>query len=139
MREIKFRGTGVDDGDWVYGSLVIDDQKYYILEKVETVNEYGDGTDFYATDWSEVIDETVGQYTGLKEKNGLEIYEGDVLRDSESIVIVKFVDGEFSVDYRTMGGKWRNYGSLFDYLKDYEGEVIGNVYENYELIKEVTE
>ena len=75
------------------------------------------------------------QYTGLKDKNGVYIYEGDVLRDSESIVIVKFVDGEFSVDYRTMGGKWRNYGSLFDYLKDYEGEVIGNIHENPELLE----
>ena len=75
------------------------------------------------------------QSTGLKDTNGVEIYEGDVLRDSESIVIVKFVDGEFSVDYRTMGGKWRNYGSLFDYLEDYEGEIIGNIYENPELME----
>lgn len=75
------------------------------------------------------------QYTGLKDKNCVEIYEGDVLRDSESIVIVKFVSGEFSVDYRTMGGKWRNYGSLFDYLEDYEGEIIGNIYENPELLE----
>lgn len=75
------------------------------------------------------------QYTGLKDKHGVYIYEGDVLRDSESTVIVKFVNGEFSVDYRTMAGKWRNYGSLFDYLKDYEVEVIGNVYQNKDLLE----
>ena len=77
------------------------------------------------------------QSTGLFDKNGKEIFEGDVLRDSESIVIVKFVDGAFSVDYRNMGGEWRNYGSLFRYLRDFEGEIIGNVYENKELVEEL--
>ena len=64
-----------------------------------------------------------------------EIFEGDVLRDSESIVIVKFADGAFSVDYRNMGGEWRSYGSLFRYLKDYEGEIIGNIFEHNHLLK----
>ena len=79
---------------------------------------------------------TLMQSTGLKDKNGKEIFEGDVLRDSESIVIVKFADGAFSVDYRNMGGEWRSYGSLFRYLKDYEGEIIGDIYQNPELVEE---
>lgn len=83
----------------------------------------------------ELKDVEILQYTGLKDKHSVKIYEWDALRDSESIVIVKLVDGEFRVDYRTMGGKWRNYGSLLDYLKDYEGEVIGNVYQNPELLE----
>ena len=75
------------------------------------------------------------QSTGLLDEKGNDIFEGDVLRDSESIVIVKFKDGKFNVDYRTMGGKWRNYGSLFDYLKDYEGKIIGDTYQNKELVE----
>ena len=75
------------------------------------------------------------QSTGLLDKNDREIFEGDLLRDSESIVIVKFKDGEFIVDYRNMVGEWRNYGSLFSYLKDFEGEVIGDIYQNPELLE----
>ena len=120
MREIKFRAW---DGER--------------LRKVNTIGWVDGDVDFVTTPRysGPAEDFTLMQYTGLKDKNGIEIYEGDALRDSESIVIVKFVDGEFSVDYRTMGGKWRNYGSLFDYLKDYEGEVIGNIYENQELLE----
>ena len=80
-------------------------------------------------------DNPLMQYTGLKDKNGVKIFEGDILRDDESIVIVKFVDGGFSVDYRTTGGKWRNYSDLFDYLDDYDGEVIGNIHDNPELME----
>jgi len=120
MKEIRFRSW---DGER--------------LRKVNTIGWVDGDVDFVTTPRysGPAEDFRLMQYTGLKDKNGIEIYEGDALRDSESIVIVKFVDGEFSVDYRTMGGKWRNYGSLFDYLKDYEGEVIGNIYENQELLE----
>lgn len=133
MREILFRGKKLDNGGWVYGSLF---GKRHIAVEIregeEPVSSFGVAT--YR--WVEVIPETVGQYTGLDDKNGVKIFEGDILRDDESIVVVKFVDGGFSVDYRTIGGKWRNYSDLFDYLDDYEGEIIGNIYDNPELAEE---
>ena len=106
------------------------------FQENENIEDYVSDISFGCfADWLENDQFVIMQSTGLFDKNGKEFFEGDLLRDSESIVIVKFKDGEFIVDYRNMVGEWRNYGSLFRYLKDYEGEVIGNVYEHNHLLK----
>ena len=130
MRENLFRGLDKHYNVWRFGSLFEYSSGQAAI--VTKADRYGRG-DFT----NEVIPETAGQYTGLDDKNGVMIFDGDVLRDDESIVIVKFVDGGFSVDYRTIGGKWRNYSDLFDYLDDYEGEVVGNIHDNPELVEEL--
>ena len=108
------------------------------FQENENIEDYVSDISFGCfADWLENDQFVIMQSTGLFDKNGKEIFEGDVLRDSESIVIVKFVDGAFSVDYRNMGGEWRNYGSLFRYLRDFEGEIIGNVFEHKELVEEL--
>lgn len=135
MREIKFRGKIKSDGLWEFGSLWIDKAKYYI-----------NGTD---NNWWEVIPDTVGQYTGLKDKNGVEIYEGDIvnaqyfgnLREWEWLVVeqIVFNDGAFMLKREFDDIEfYRPLMKMFQGIKLLSLEVIGNIYESKELLdKEV--
>ena len=131
MRTIKFRGQREDNKEWVFGGL-IDDK--YIVGNVIDWNENYFNTEY----WWKVIPETVGQFTGLLDKNGTEIYEGDIL------VCQKWIGGNW-IDYCIERGyvemklgafglhrKQGYYRPFKDWLEDYEFEVIGNIHDNKE-------
>lgn len=136
MREILFRGKRVDNGEWVYG---------FYFQKQNPLSSDGLPITHHISDIPpfgyEVIPETVGQFTGLYDKNGKKIFEGDYIVCRKAIVD-NFVDtfiemGYVEMKYGAFGlhRKQGYYRPFKDWLEDYEYEVIGNIHDNPELLK----
>jgi uncharacterized phage protein (TIGR01671 family) len=123
MREIKFRARHKNTGTWYSGTS---EPKSHL--------DYRNLEHFFGLIISNVLDqETLCQFTGLLDKNGKEIYEGDIV-DVGSGGCEVFYNDEFSA-YWVKHEKDEFYSSLIDFLADDYGEVIGNIYENPALLR----
>lgn len=128
MREILFRGKSLRTGEWIQGYLFRCWERAYIAWGMVNDN----------ADTKEVDPETVCQYTGLTDKNGRKIFEGDIVsapftgyagKTRERKGIVEFVNGAFSVNWNDSEEYGKNFAG---YVNDIE--VIGNIFDNPELI-----
>lgn len=130
-----FRGKRFDNGEWVYGHY-LPCSKYPELSEIKSLTErngYGDAEYF------RVDPKTVGQCTGLKDKNGKLIFEGDIIKVVDSGISF-FKEGEFvEVEWIDEGGFYPfcwNAQEQCDPISPKNCEIIGNFYENPEIIKE---
>lgn len=147
MREILFRGKRLDNGEWAEGYLVKTNSNTFIMYP----NQFNDDLFLSPGNIFDGVDpDTVGQYTGLTDKNGKRIFEGDVFRygfdEVAAIGVVKF--GEYSfgshfdmnnvgfyMEWNPRAMYYRN--DLGYWLKHMKAEIefIGNIHDNPDLLK----
>lgn len=140
-REILFRGKRTDNGEWIYGDLrhISDGHGGYILCIVDNTN--GRNNDVTGV---EVVPETVGQYTGLTDKNDVKIFEGDIVTKCRQSLIDNIYCFHFDYGFVEMNNCAFGVRSIIkdgferfdDEFKKYKVEykVVGNIYDNPEML-----
>jgi uncharacterized phage protein (TIGR01671 family) len=157
-REIKFRGKRVDNSEWVFGYLYTMPIRNTVTSFILTndfMEEFRHGTRDYELGfhlWKDLFPvdkETVGQFTSLYDKNGKEVYEGDIVRKRdltfelkyEGVVVYNSEIGAFRIHSENNGMTMRIGFEISDVFNDgqctipikYDYEVIGNVHVNPDL------
>ena len=143
MREILFRGKRTDNGEWITGHYEFYNGKHYINVQTDRVNSGG----YPIREFIEVIPETVGQYTGLTNRNGKKIFEGDIVKEEyEVFVSARAKEKRVKigyVEYESNSLCCGYYAYFWNDKEKWRGnfaihcgcEVIGNIHDNPELLK----
>lgn len=147
MREILFRGKHVYSGEWVYGiplfDLALCSLKCENQHNGEIITFFGWNDGCHEYDEFNVDPTTIGQYTGLTDRNGVKIFEGDVVhifgddvgewKGVDYNALIAFIDGGFcAIDGTVNDYAFRRYALP---RMDFNIEIIGNIHDNSELLK----
>jgi uncharacterized phage protein (TIGR01671 family) len=138
-RTIKFRAKRIDNNKWAYGGLIQADD-YCIIDQgnelyVERDYNFRGDTHFFQLSGVMCDEKTVGQFTGLLDKNGNEIYEGDIIKGFDIIIEVWYSEDTACF----MAEMKEPQNDMVDILGGYDTarmEIIGNIYDHPQLIKE---
>lgn len=133
-REIKFRGKRRDGKGWLYGNYITYDEDSNLHVFINPPGCYTDNDDHL------VFPDTVGQFTGLQDKNGKEIYEGDIIESqnySHARHYVRYIDDEakFVAMIISHGSPLMDFCSIRQsWIDKYDKKVIGNIHDNPEML-----
>lgn len=122
IREVIFRGKRTDNGEWIEGSLLG-------IDWCDKPSTYSIAPNTPVSAFYSVIPETVGQYTGLTDKNGKRIFEGDIVDYISSDVIGNPKTGTIIVEDMT------DYDTMIYLNHSDELQIIGNIHDNPDILK----
>lgn len=127
-REIMFRGWNKKNKKWLYGYYCVNRGEHFIAPD-EFVNPLASYEDY-------VVDtDTVGQYTGLKDANGVKIFEGDIIESNGSRHVMQYNERRAMFVTALEGALYITCGINQQWINEWKKVIIGNVHEDQELIK----
>lgn len=130
MRKIKFRAKAVPQDEWIYGHFCFASEAFGMPHNIPSIQQFNED-ESQTLSFRQIRPYTVGQFTGLYDKNNEEIYEGDIVRFDnhlQGVSKVLYDSGQYTVESK-------NYSTALTYRIAIHAVIIGNIHDNPELLK----